>query len=503
MPHNPRAKFSHEPGIRSRLPSSPVTSPAEKSVLDFLCDGSCKDLPGEVVAQGKRCLLDLLGVAAAGSVTAQAAIVREHVAADEAGPDGARILFDGRRVSLPGAAWANATAIESLDGHDGHSLTKGHAGVALLPAILAVAERCPVGLDDAALLASLVNGYELAIRCGLALHATAPDYHSSGAWNSVATAVVCSQLLGGAGEDVLHAAGIAEYFAPRGPMMRCIAVPSMVKDSSAWGSRVGVEAALLARRGFTGRPAELLTGPAGGRGSAGQHRYVAGLFADLGDRWRILELYFKPYPVCRWAQPAVEAALVLRTRYRLSADDVDRVEIASFRQAVALHTAEPRDTEEAQYSLPYAVAAALRFGSLGASEVDGESLTDPVVLRLSRGTRLREVPRYTERFPAERLADVTVVTRDGRRLDLREATCRGDPSRPMPDEDVVAKFHALAGPVITEETAALVERAIAGMAPHGDGPSRLGELLFSPAPLAQIARARGVGSRPENPPAWT
>jgi 2-methylcitrate dehydratase PrpD len=482
------------------LPGPLITSAAEKSVLDFVCNGSYKDLPAEVVAQGKRCLLDLLGVAAAGSVTAQASIVRAHVAMDEASPDGARILFDGRRVSLPGAAWANATAIESVDGHDGHSLTKGHAGVALLPAILAVAERRPAGLDDAVLLASLVQGYEVAIRCGLALHATAPDYHSSGAWNSVATAIICSHLLGGACEDVLHAAGIAEYFAPRGPMMRCIAVPSMVKDSSAWGSRVGVEAALLARRGFTGRPAELLTGPTDGRGSADQHRYVEGLFADLGHRWRILELYFKPYPVCRWAQPAVEAALVLRTRHRLSADDVEKVEISSFRQAVALHTAEPLDTEEAQYSLPYAVAAALRFGRLGASEVDGESLKDLEVLRLSRVTQLREVPRYTERFPAERLADVTIMTRDGRRLELREATCRGEPSRPMSDEDVVAKFHALAGPVIAEETAALVERAIAGMAAPRDCPSQLGELLFTPAPLAQIASARGMGLRPESPP---
>jgi 2-methylcitrate dehydratase PrpD len=462
---------------------SSSVSRSEKSVLDFVADGSCADLPAEVIAQGKRCLLDLLGVAAAGSVTPQATIVREHVAAEEAHPHGARILFDGRRVCLPAAAWAGATAIESLDAHDGHSLTKGHAGVALLPAILAVSERLPGGIGDAELLVSLVKGYELAIRCGLALHATAPDYHSSGAWNSVAVAIVSSQLLGGAGEEVLHAAGIAEYFGPRGPMMRCIAVPSMVKDSSAWGSRVGVEAALLARHGFTGRPAELLAGPVGTRSSAEQHAYVEELFADLGRRWRIAELYFKPYPVCRWAQPAVEAALILAARHGLSAGDVERVEIASFFQAVALDTRDPRDTEEAQYSLPYAVAAALRFGRLGASEVDGECLADAEVRRLSRGAELREVPSYTERFPAERLADVTVVTHDGRRLALREATCHGDPSEPMSDEEVAAKFHALAGPVITSGNTSLVERAVAGVAAHGDSPDRLRELLLSSMPL--------------------
>jgi 2-methylcitrate dehydratase PrpD len=481
---------------------NPSVCLSEKSVLDFVADHSGTDVPAEVIAQGKRCLLDLLGVAAAGSVTAQATIVREHVAAEEANPQGARILFDGRRVSLPAAAWAGATAIESLDAHDGHSLTKGHAGVALLPAILAVSERLPAGLGDAELLVSLVKGYELAIRCGLALHGTAPEYHSSGAWNSVAVAVVAAQLLGGADEEILHAAGIAEYFGPRGPMMRCIAVPSMVKDSSAWGSRVGIEAALLARHGFTGRPAELLAGPVGTtRGSAEQHAYVEDLFADLGRRWRIAELYFKPYPVCRWAQPAVEAALILAARHGLSAQDVERVEIASFLQAVALDTREPRDTEEAQYSLAYAVAAALRFGRLGASEVNGECLTDTEVRRLSRGTELHEVPRYTERFPAERLADVTFVTHDGRRLALREATCRGDPSDPLSDEQVVAKFHALARPVITSANASLVERAVADIAAHGDSPARLRELVLGSIPSAQMPPPDGRRSRSENPPA--
>ena len=266
--------------------------------------------------------------------------------------------------------------------------------------------------------------------------------------------------------------------------MRCIAMPSMVKDSSAWGSRVGVEASLLARRGFTGRPAELIAGPVGSRGSAEQHAYVRELFADLGDRWRILELYFKPYPVCRWAQPAVEAALTLRAQYGIDAEQIERVEIASFVQAVALDTKEPHDTEEAQYSLPYAVAAALKFGSLSARQIDGESLKDPEVLRLSRCTELREVPGYTERFPAERVADVTCVLRDGRILERQEAACPGDPSRPMSGDQLAAKFRALAGPVMTEAAASLVERTISGLTADDDSRT-LSELLLNSMPTAR------------------
>ena len=52
-----------------------------------------------------------------------------------------------------------------------------------------------------------------------------PDYHSSGSWNSVACALVAARLLGCGDEAMLEAAGIAEYWGPRGPMMRCITIP--------------------------------------------------------------------------------------------------------------------------------------------------------------------------------------------------------------------------------------------------------------------------------------
>ncbi len=91
-------------------------------------------------------------------------------------------------------------------------------------------------------------------------------------------------------------------------------------------------------------------------------------WSDLGTRWRIREQYFKAYPVCRWAQPAVEAALALQRTHGFAADDVTEVAIESFREAIALGSAcaIAATTEQAQYSLPFPVAAALVFGDVGA-----------------------------------------------------------------------------------------------------------------------------------------
>src|SRR6266516_3419279 len=98
-------------------------------------------LPGEVVESAQRSLLDLIGVAAAGSRTRAAAIANAYAATQLCGSDcNARILFDGRRSGLAGAAFAGASTIDALDGHDGHALTKGHAGVAILPVLLALVD---------------------------------------------------------------------------------------------------------------------------------------------------------------------------------------------------------------------------------------------------------------------------------------------------------------------------------------------------------------------------
>jgi 2-methylcitrate dehydratase PrpD len=463
----------------NRVTAAADARSAERLVAEFVTEVSWDGLPATARAAAGRCLVDLVGVAAGGFGLPQAAIVREHVLARGANGDAA-VWFTGRRTAAADAAWANATAIESLDAHDGHVLTKGHAGVALLPGLLALYARKP-DAPGAELLASLVAGYELATRLGIALHATAPDYHSSGAWNAVAVAIAGAAALGGRGQTLLHAGGIAEYFAPRGPMMRSIVAPTMVKDSSGWGCRVGVEAAELALAGFTGAPAELVSGLLR---HAGPHRAdgISGLWADLGTRWRIEEQYLKPYPVCRWAQPAVEAALLLQRRHRIDPAAIASITVGSFAEAVDLAVTEPADTEQAQYSLPFAVAAALQAGALGAAEVSGPSLADPAVRRLAGAVVLREVPAHSAAFPAVRRADVTIVLRDGTRLDVRGVGARGGPDEPLSQRELGAKFsslgQALLGPAGTAGLRRALDRFLRGPARAGDLADMLGQVSF-------------------------
>lgn len=318
---------------------------------------------------------------------------------------------------------ANAATIDSMDGHDGHRLVKGHAGAALLPSALAFIDGMQ-GQGTHDLVVAVAIGYEVALRAGIALHRTAADYHSSGAWNALGAAAIGARLLCLERGATWHALGIAEYSAPRAPMMRAIDHPTMVKDSSAWGAQAGVAAALLAAEGFTGAPAELMTSDD---------------VDDLGSRWHTLEQYFKPYPVCRWAHPAVQAALSLVSQTTVLPEHIDHVDVTTFAAATRLTTREPSTTEQAQYSLPFPVAAALVHGELTPDRLLDLG-SDPDVRRLSNGLRLIESGDMTRKFPAVRQAAVRIHLRDGRLLSSDVTVADGDPETPMSDDQLSSKF---------------------------------------------------------------
>ncbi len=422
----------------------------DPSITAFALDTRFEDLPDEITAHGRRCLLDLIGVAAAGSTTPLASIIAAHAVEHFAAGAGARapMLFDGREVSPAGAALAGGMTIDSIDAHDGHRLTKGHAGCGLLPTVLAFAAA--EGIDDAdEVLTALIVGYEIATRAGISLHDTVADYHTSGAWVAVACAAVGSRLLGLDTSRTAEALGIAEYHGPRSQMMRVIDHPTMLKDGSGWGAMAGVSAAYLARDGFTGAPAVTVADPG-----------VARWWEGLGGTWHFTQQYFKPYPVCRWAQPAVDAALELRSSHGIDPADVARVEVSSFHEAARLAMRHPANTEQAQYSLPFPVAAAVVRGRLGATEVVGEALADPEIVAMADLVVITENDDHNARFPAERLARVTIELTDGTRWESADTHATGDPHTALTDSQIRTKFHTLADPVIGPDRAGEIEAAV-------------------------------------------
>ncbi|MEM9551416.1 MAG: MmgE/PrpD family protein, partial [Pseudomonadota bacterium] len=157
----------------------------------------------------------------------------------------------------------------------------------------------------------------------------------------------------------------------------------------------------------------------------------------------------------------------------VTSDRVERIEIATFHEAVRLATNRPRTTEEAQYSTSFPCAVALVKGAVTPDDIAGDALDDPEVLRLSTGLVMVEDDHANTHFPSDRLARTTLVLRDGQRLVGDYTRPLWDHRAPPTEAELRAKYHALADPVLGRNRADAIEEALnalprTGLAPLSD-----------------------------------
>jgi 2-methylcitrate dehydratase PrpD len=239
-----------------------------------------------------------------------------------------------------------------------------------------------------------------------------------------------SRLLGLSQEQTRHAAGIAEYHGPRSQMMRCIDFPTMLRDGVGWGAPSGVMAAYMAELGFTGAPAITAEGAA-----------AEPWWRDLGQAWRVAEdTLYKPYPVCRWAHPSIDAARDLMRDNKLSSKEIKRVRIQTFHYAVRLAGRNPKTLDEMSYSIAFPVATMIVRGRIGPAELSPEVLQDEEIRRISNAIELVETEHYTRISVGKRWADVTLYLQDGREIMSEPRTPKGDRDSPMSEEEFHSKY---------------------------------------------------------------
>ncbi len=183
-------------------------------------------------------------------------------------------------------------------------------------------------------------------------------------------------------------------------MMRCIDHSTMLKDGSGWGAMTGFSAAKLAEKGFTSVPALTVED--------------ADIYwSDLGQRWYMNEQSYKPYPVCRWAQAPIEGARNLMRTNDFVTDEIAKIEVETFHEAVQLATDCPKTTEQAQYSTSFPVVVALARGDITVQDISEYALNDHNAIRLSKCLIMQESEDANINFPIQRLAKVKITLIDG------------------------------------------------------------------------------------------
>lgn len=144
----------------------------------------------------------------------------------------------------------------------------------------------------------------------------------------------------------------------------------------------------------------------------------------------------------------MEAAVLLSRTYKLNVNEIRNISVSTFHEAKRLSTSTPASTEEAQYSLPFATAIALTFGTIGPNEVSEQILLNRDVLRLAESIVISESDEYNQAFPQKRLAQVTITTKDKQTFQSQATEALGDSEAPFSDEYIFQKYRNCTIPLL-------------------------------------------------------
>jgi 2-methylcitrate dehydratase PrpD len=446
---------------------------ATAQLVQFARGLSLTEVPARAIAAAKLAVLDSVGCMLGGSRTKLARQAAAFVF-DIGGNPQATVSGIGARTSIPLATFLNGVHANALDYDDAFERDgkgMGHPGASIIPAAFAAAEHA--GASGPELLAAVIAGYEVANRIIEAIQPT-PARHAQ-VWGvavhqAFGAAVAASRLLGLDDLAFRDAFGLAGTLSavPAARKWNWQTRPlSSPKDVVASQGENGVKAACLAAAGWRGSH-DILDGDTGFWVMAGSDRCdPRQLTAELGRRWTVEELSFKPYPACRWVHAALEATERLMHDEKLSATDLAEIEVGSFADVVEnFAERRPQAMVDAEFSLPWTMAVLIAGIPKGPDWYCDATLADPSIRDIADRVRLVVDDEARARHFSEERKSMSVVrltSRDGRRCERRIAVALGGVASPWPEGGVEAKFRSQADPVIGGRATAELRDRILGL----------------------------------------
>ena len=400
-----------------------------------------EDIPEDVREWARQCALDMVGVAIAGLDDPLVRILAAELA-ETGGTGVAGVPGLATRLPATQAALLHGTAAHALDYDDVNLAMPGHPSVAILPAVLALAEER--GSSGAAVLAAFVAGYETACRVGEVIspgHYDVLGFHPTGTVGVFGAAAAAAHLMGLDEERALHALGIAATQAAGLKSM----FGTMCKPLHAGrAAEAGLFAARLAARGFTARPDSIECAQGFAATHSPDFNPKKGL-ADPPGGWHIRHNLFKYHAACYLTHAGIETGRKLRAAHGFRPEDIAavtlRIDQATDR---VCNIAAPTTGLEAKFSLKLTAAMALAGTETGSLDAfTAATAADPALVAL----RDRVVIDFQAGWPYTR-TEMDVRLKD-------QTTLHATHDAGVPADDVAAqgvrltsKFMALVAPIL-------------------------------------------------------
>ncbi|MBI2872591.1 MAG: MmgE/PrpD family protein [Chloroflexi bacterium] len=449
------------------------------TLASLIVGTSYEAIPPKVVGVAKDVILDGVGVTLAGSREPLASPIIEYIQ-EMGGTPQCSVAGWGSKSSPLMAAFANGVFCHALDFEVmWHPAT--HPTSPTLPALLAMAEVR--GSSGREVIEALVAGFEVQARLRLASGSVPVLFHPPGVVGPLGSAAACARLLGLDVERTRMALGMAASRA--GSLAANIG--SMTKSTHCGNAaRMGLEAALLAEKGFTANEDVIEAYQGFAECFMAPDRDLEAVVRGFGDPYRMVEpgLAFKKYPCQYGTHRGVDAALELRRKHHLRPQEIEDVQIRVPPMDYVVRPF-PATGLEGKFSFQYTVAAALLDG-----QVVIESFTDgrrfaPDMEELLPRIRVVQDPAIPANFEGM-WTEVTVRTSGGRELAERCDRPRGIWGSPLSHDELLAKFRNCAGRVLFRPEVDRCAKLLEGL-----------ERLPDVRGLMDLVRARVPPGRPE------
>ncbi len=412
------------------------------------------ELSAEVVAKAKLLILDQLGCMIAGSQRTESAMLTDYLATID-GIGECSVAGTSHRFCASNAAHANAHAATVLSLDDSY-VRMGHPGNTIIPTALAVSEQTDASGPE--LIRSVVAGYELALRLGIAMRPTAQRQEmvwGYGTWQVFGATTAAAMLHGLPSEKLAEAYGLTACHAPTAFLGKFYDRPmNPLKSNLGWACKGAITAVDLCLTGFEATRS-IFDGENGYWVMGGSDRFdPAELLLPLSDRSHILDVGFKPYSACRWIHTTIDCIKTLMATEGLTAQNLVHLEINTAAEFVRRFNGPwPKDLMEAILHIPYCTALELSGKSTAVGLVE-QDLGDGELRNLSDRFELTIMPEGDDEFMNRQVTPVRVTARlnDGRQVSSFAEYPSGHPKGPsFGRPEVHSKFIGLCRSVSREE----------------------------------------------------
>ena len=361
-----------------------------------------------------------------------------------ASPGNAWVIGAGRRAAALDAALLNGTAGTWLELDEGNLYAKGHPGIQVVPATVALAQE--MACSGADLLLAVALGYELSARISRAADVKL-SVHPHGTYGVIGAAVAAAKLKRFTAAQMLELINVAATMGMATSRQTLLDGATVRNIFTGHSGYMGLMAVRLVECGFTGEIDSV---------SAIYGKVLSDTFdsakvvAGLGTEWLIAQGYFKLHPTGRYVHSAIDALEDLLAQApggRLDVAQIERIEVRAYRLAAMLAEKNIVSSFGARFSVPFALASILCHGRSGLASFDDAAVANSQVQALARRVDLQEEKSFTARYPREQPVTVRIVMESGTAYEGQCVVTKGEPGYPHTPEELTAKFFELGQPV--------------------------------------------------------